>query len=142
MDYMCAMTVRISTSLIKQLQYQARQAHPLECCGLLLGGKADLLDQFIPARNVASEPEKHFEIDPVILIAAERTARTTGPEIFGYYHSHPNGVAMPSPTDAAMAAHDGRHWLILAGDDVTLWHNVRGGALHDAFEEVPFSVVA
>ena len=41
--------------------------------------------------------------------------------MIGHYHSHPSGVAAPSPTDAACAAPDGTLWLIVAGDDMRAW---------------------
>ena len=54
----------------------------------------------------------------------------------GYWHSHPSGDAMPSVTDAAMAAPDGKLWLIVGGDTVTAWRAVEQGVLHGRFEPV------
>jgi proteasome lid subunit RPN8/RPN11 len=43
--------------------------------------------------------------------------------LFGttYFHSHPNGLARPSATDAASAARDGRVWIIVADGAITCW---------------------
>lgn len=79
------------------------------------------------ADNVSETPETRFEVDPVALFAAMRAEQAGGPRIAGYWHSHPSGDARPSATDAAMAAADGKLWLIVAGADVTLWRTGRDG---------------
>jgi proteasome lid subunit RPN8/RPN11 len=56
-----------------------------------------------------------------VLIAAARAARGGGPRVMGCYHSHPSGIAAPSSTDAAMAAHDGKLWAIVAGGAIGWW---------------------
>ncbi|GGD77818.1 M67 family metallopeptidase [Croceicoccus mobilis] len=90
----------------------AEKAAPQEACGLLLGRGA-CISEVRETVNVADEPERHFEIDPVALIAAHKDARAGGPQIIGYFHSHPKGPALPSATDSAMAAPDGRVWAIV-----------------------------
>ncbi len=91
-----------------------------EVCGLLLGAPGRI-DAILPAANIASDPARHFELDPAVLIAAHRAARAGGPAVIGHYHSHPSGVAMPSATDAACAAPDGGFWLIVADGEARLW---------------------
>ncbi len=114
----------------------ARRAHPCEACGLLLG-QAGSVTAAQPAANVASDPERRFDIDPAALIAAHRAARSGGaPLVLGYFHSHPTGVAAPSATDAAMAARDGKIWAIVAGETVTLWRDGVSG-----FEPLSYDVV-
>lgn len=84
-----------------------------------------------PTRNVAEEPACRFEIDPAALFTAMRTGRAGGPALIGYYHSHPGGNAEPSLVDSAMAAPDGKIWLIVAQDDVRAWRATPRG-----FQEV------
>ena len=117
------MNLRISRTQRQQLVEWANDAKPQECCGLLLGHNG-VVDQVVLAANVASDPAQEFEIDPSTLIAAEKAARAGGLSMLGYFHSHPNGSAEPSPTDARMAAADGRWWLIIAGDLVTCWRPI------------------
>lgn len=91
-----------------------------EVCGLLLGSGTKV-EAIVPAANVASDPSRHFELDPAVLIGAHRSQRSGGPDIIGHYHSHPSGVAEPSPTDRACASPDGSFWLIAAGERARLW---------------------
>ncbi|RKF21081.1 M67 family peptidase [Altericroceibacterium spongiae] len=102
------------------MRMAAADALPQEACGLLLGASG-IIDRAVPVRNVAAEPLRHFEIDPQALIDAHRAERQGGPELIGYFHSHPVGRAAPSPTDRARASGDGKVWAIIAKDDVTFW---------------------
>jgi proteasome lid subunit RPN8/RPN11 len=97
------------------MQRAAAAAHPREACGLLFG-EAGAISGWLEAENVAAEPERHFEIDPRTLLAALKAERAGGPKIAGYWHSHPSGVSEPSPTDADMAAPDGKLWVIVASE--------------------------
>jgi proteasome lid subunit RPN8/RPN11 len=98
----------------------------LECCGLLLGVGVQITAS-IPAANVHAQPERHFEIDPAALIAAHRAARAGGPQVLGYYHSHPEGTAGPSATDCALASGDGRVWAIVANAEIGWWRDTPQG---------------
>jgi len=100
----------------------SRAAHPREACGLLLGEGARIAAA-IETANVHPAPATHFEIDPQALIDAHRVARAGGAQVVGYFHSHPNGASAPSATDRACAAHDGRVWAIIAGEQVQFWRD-------------------
>ena len=104
----------------------AQDAQPREACGLLLG-QASQIEAALPTANIHPEPLRHFEIDPAALIAAHKAARAGGQDVLGYFHSHPNGLARPSATDAAMASGDGRIWAIAASGVVTLWRDGPSG---------------
>jgi proteasome lid subunit RPN8/RPN11 len=128
------MTVAISRVLLDEIRTLAAASGD-EVCGLLLG-RADRIEAIRPARNVAPDPSRHFEIDPATLIAAHRDARGGGPGVIGHYHSHPSGVAAPSATDAACAAADGSLWLIVAGAKATLWRAGPGAGVNVDFTKV------
>jgi len=113
----------------------AEAASPHEACGLLLGADRHV-HTAIPCANVAADPARHFEIAPASLIAAHRAARAGGPQIIGYFHSHPNGLARPSATDQASAAGDGRVWAIVARGRITLWKDAPSG-----FEPLSYDTV-
>ena len=111
------------------LKAAARSA-PDEACGLLFGSVGPTgtrIETATVTANVHAEPARHFEIDPAALIAAHKAARAGGPQLIGYFHSHPNGLARPSATDAAMAAADGRIWAIAAAGAVSLWRDAPSG---------------
>jgi desampylase len=120
---MWGMGLKLSRRHRQQLLDWAEEAGDYECCGLLLGMK-DIVERVERTANVAGNPNSHFEIDSSALILAEKYARQGGPQILGYFHSHPNGSAQPSVTDAQMAAVDGRRWLIVAGGKITSWRPV------------------
>jgi predicted GIY-YIG superfamily endonuclease/proteasome lid subunit RPN8/RPN11 len=104
----------------------AAAAHPLEACGILMGGDGRITEA-VPTRNIHPAPATHFEIDPQALIDAHRAARSGGPELIGYFHSHPVGEPVPSATDRASASGDGRVWAILAGEEVRFWKDGEEG---------------
>ncbi len=128
------MQVLVTSDLIDQLLRETTQAHPQECCGILLG-EGTRIAAISPARNVHPAPQTHFEIDPQALVDAHRATRAGGPHVVGYYHSHPHGPAEPSATDRAEAAHDGAIWAIVTGaGDVTFWRDDESG-----FVALPYS---
>ncbi|WP_260927480.1 M67 family metallopeptidase [Novosphingobium sp. 9] len=121
------MPVTLTRSLHANLLEEARDHHPRECCGLLLG-EGDRIDSLVPAPNVAATPETHFEIDPVVLLAAHRRAReSAAAQIVGYYHSHPNGLAEPSGTDRQHSTGDLRIWAIIADGQVAFFRDSGNG---------------
>ena len=122
--------------VVAGMKTHAALAYPLEACGLLLG-RGDLIEHATVCANIHPTPHTHFEIDPAALIAAHKAARGGGPPIAGYWHSHPTGAAVPSPTDQASASGDGRIWAIVAGDVTGFWRDRPGG-----FEALSTRVVA
>lgn len=118
--------ITITATASSAILMAAAAAAPHEACGLLLGqGQHIHIAQH--AANIHPEPLRHFEIDPAALIAAHKAARAGGPEVLGYFHSHPNGLASPSATDAASASGDGRIWAIAAAGTLTLWRDAPSG---------------
>lgn len=133
---MWAMTLIISSAILDDLRRYAKAAAPEEACGLLFGEGGTVL-RAAPVKNVAVDRRHFFEIEPAALIAAERGMRDGGEAIIGYYHSHPAGSVEPSPTDAAMAAPDGRMWLITDGQKVAAWQAVANGEIFGRFNPIP-----
>ena len=131
------MHIDVAKHVVEAMHSAALAVHPHEACGSLLGEEKRILS-FIATRNVHSDPETHFEIDPQALINAHRAAREGGPQVVGYYHSHPVGAAEPSQTDRAMASGDGRVWAIVAEGGVKFWQDSPGGfegLSHELVEE-------
>ena len=130
------MEIEVTRDVMNAMHAAADLAGSNEACGILLGQGAQIL-KFIETRNVHSYPDRHFEIDPQALIAAYKEERAGGPQVVGYFHSHPEGDAMPSQTDRECAAHDKKIWAIAAGYDVTFWRDEP-----DRFQALSFSVIA
>lgn len=130
------MTLIISSASLDELRRHAKTAAPEEACGLLFGVGRTIL-RVAAAKNMAENRQLHFEIDPAALIAAERAMRDGGEKIIGYFHSHPMGSVKPSQTDAAMAAPDGRMWLITNCEEVAAWQAVPNGQIFGRFDPIP-----
>ncbi len=87
----------------RRLEDEGAAAYPNECCGILHGhdepgrrvvGRVEAVDN-----GFASGEQYHrFSITPAALMLAERACRP-GELIVGFYHSHPDHPARPSPTD-------------------------------------------
>ncbi len=127
--------VGISSDRLARLLADAAASPDAEICGLLFGNE-HRIDAALACANVAVTPHDSFEIDPAALIAAHRAMRQGGPRLIGHYHSHPNGIAQPSPRDAAAAGTPGDLWLILGNGDAQLWRVQKGGAWLGSFDRV------
>ena len=76
--------------ILSAIQAHAATEYPKECCGLLLAlGRKQ---QYFSCRNIATEPNEEFIIDPEDYAAAEDLG-----EIIGIVHSHPDATSRPSP---------------------------------------------
>ena len=89
----------------------AREALPAECCGILIGSGADIVEAR-RAGNLAAAPGR-FLVDPKDHFDARREARRRRLEVIGFYHSHPHSEPEPSPTDRAEAAYPEHLCLIV-----------------------------
>lgn len=116
------MDVEVTSQALAAMLAAASAAYPNESCGLLLGEGVRITAALVTA-NIHPAPGTHFEIDPQALIDAHRAARAGGPQVIGYFHSHPTGEPVPSITDRAMATGDGRVWAIIAADEVRFWRD-------------------
>jgi proteasome lid subunit RPN8/RPN11 len=135
-DKMSAVPVKpfsLTKNLQNQLVAEARAAYPRECCGLIEGvrtGEAFEVLRLHPTRNLADGPDR-FAIDPAEHFRLLRALRGGPTAIIGCYHSHPNGIAEPSPRDCESAAEEGFVWLIVAvtgdGRAETAAHVARNG---------------
>ncbi|MFN4019727.1 MAG: M67 family metallopeptidase [Erythrobacter sp.] len=120
------MKVEVTSAALAAMRAAAAAAHPSEACGLLLG-EGGRITAARETANVHPAPATHFEIDPQALIDAHRAARAGGPQVIGYFHSHPCGPAAPSATDRACAPGEGRVWAIIGGGDIAFWRDGEEG---------------
>jgi len=128
------MAIEVTRDVLEALRDAAMRADPREACGILMGEGARIT-QFVEARNVHHAPHTHFELDPQTLIDAHRAARSGGPELLGYFHSHPKGAAKPSVTDQEMAPGDRMIWAIAGEGAIAFWRDLPEGFQPLSFAE-------
>lgn len=103
--------VQITREVLEGMVEHAREAAPLECCGLLVG-RTERVDERIACTNEA-QSRVSFSIPPLELLDLFRTLRQEGKRLLGIYHSHPGGPAVPSRRDVAEFAYpDASYWIV------------------------------
>lgn len=95
----------IKEKQIAEIKKHGERDYPHECGGLLLGNLASdgakTVVELMPMENRSDESTRHNRvlILPKDLMRAEHYARAKKLEVVGYYHSHPDHPAVPSPFD-------------------------------------------
>lgn len=96
----------VSEDVMEEIGGQLRSAYPREGCGVLLGtvrGAERVVRSTRPAANRWDEREDRYLVDPGTLRRLMDQESDGGPTILGFYHSHPDAPARPSPTDRELA---------------------------------------
>lgn len=94
----------VSDEQLSAMRAHGERDYPYECCGLMLGrfhdGSKQVLEIY-PISNAREEAAKRnrFLIRPEELMRGEKYAREKGFDVVGFYHSHPDDVAVPSQYD-------------------------------------------
>jgi proteasome lid subunit RPN8/RPN11 len=97
--------IQLTENQRKEIAAHGEQDYPYECCGLLLGsfagGGLKVIAEIHPISNAREEHAKRnrFLIRPEELMRGERYAEAKNLEVVGFYHSHPDHPAVPSPYD-------------------------------------------
>ncbi len=102
-------------NVLQQMRNHLEQVYPHEGCGVMLGrdGVVTMLHRGTNIRQ--DRREDRFLLDPSDIVDAEKLARSSGTEIVGFYHSHPDHPARPSSTDLD-SAWEGYYYLISSID--------------------------
>jgi proteasome lid subunit RPN8/RPN11 len=87
-----------------EINRHAETEYPNECCGAILGqfeNGQKLAHHILSISNMREPEAKHnrFLIRPEEFLHCEKTARKSGLDIIGFYHSHPDHPAKPSQYD-------------------------------------------
>ncbi len=139
---MRAASLTIRRAALDVIRRHAADDLPNECCGLLLGC-AGSVERALRARNLRPSPNRYL-VDPADHCAALRTARASGLEVVGVYHSHPAGSLRPSAVDRQEASYREFVYLIVspqpAADGAVNLAAYRLNA--DGFEEIPVAVAS
>ena len=89
---------------LAQMRAHGERDYPYECCGLMLGRFADGRKQVVETYAISNAREEdakrnRFLIRPEELMRGEKYARDQVLDVVGFYHSHPDDVAVPSQYD-------------------------------------------
>lgn len=96
--------VRLSSEAAEAIRREAVRAYPEEGCGALLGPADATVSETLPLPNTeATSPRTRFTVSPRDYLDVEGRADERGLKLLGFWHSHPDHPARPSPTDRAHA---------------------------------------
>lgn len=129
---------RIARAVLGDIESHAREAHPAECCGVLIGTLGTIASSR-RARNLSADPNR-FDLDPQAHVAAIRETRGTGHAVVGFYHSHPHSAPIPSTRDIEESTYpNALHVIVgLAGGGA----DTRGYTLRiGGYDAVPLEIV-
>lgn len=87
------MSARELTDVMGELRACAVREYPRECCGVVVKEGGALVVR--PLVNVSPTPTRAF------LLSARDTMRLDDDEVVAVYHSHPDGLPLPSSEDRA-----------------------------------------
>jgi proteasome lid subunit RPN8/RPN11 len=111
--------VRMSARLLNALGEHARETHPEECCGLLLGGRPGAFHAAERCRNEMTrlhqrDPDAYprdakqaFHMNEADTLRVMEQAEAKGLLVTGIYHSHANAGAYFSELDQSFARQPG-----------------------------------
>lgn len=127
-------TLLLPEPVFAAMSSHALRCQPEECCGILFGrrrGQRVIARIASEVRNCAiGNRTNTYEIDPQAVLNAVCAPRTDGNRLIGFYHSHPDGPAVPSTMDQRLAWPD-CFYVILAlqpGADpgISAWRMLEG----------------
>lgn len=93
--------LRLTVALQEQVIAHCRSRYPKEACGLL-AGKAGVVTQAYPMRNIEDSPIG-YAMDPREQLQVDKQMRQQGQQLLGIYHSHTASAAYPSSVDVGLA---------------------------------------
>ena len=117
------MSLQVTRALEQIVVEACEKAYPDEGCGLLIGavpdgidkvGRAVVVDEARPLPNGwdSSAKTNRYLIDPRALAKIEEELSGSGRGVVGFFHSHPNAPAWPSPFDLMMAWPCLSYWIV------------------------------
>jgi proteasome lid subunit RPN8/RPN11 len=134
--------VRLASQAVETIRREAVRTYPAEACGALVGPGEGAVSETLPLPNVeASSPRTRFTVSPRDYLEVEETADARGLVLLGFWHSHPDHPARPSPTDRAHAW-PGLLTMVIAVDrgepgELTAW-DVPGP--EEPFRQLPLEI--
>jgi proteasome lid subunit RPN8/RPN11 len=136
------MKVHLARRALESIRGEAARAYPEEACGALIGSsQAEVMEALALPNHELTSPRSRFAISPGDYLRAETAAELRGRQLVGFWHSHPDHAARPSPSDREHAW-EGLLTVVVAVEkghprEITAW-TVPG--LGRPFAEVPLAV--
>ncbi|MFT4975416.1 MAG: proteasome lid subunit RPN8/RPN11 [Myxococcota bacterium] len=98
-------TIVVEPAALETLRAHAAEGYPHEVVGILAGDRGQgLVSRCEALKNErATNAERRYKVNGLMLMKAEQRLEAAGLEIIGYYHSHPDHPAMYSDTDRDLA---------------------------------------
>lgn len=104
----------ISQEHVDAIVRHARQDHPDEACGVIVGAiGSDEPTRFVPMVNAARSPT-FYEFDSRDLLRLYREMAANDEEPVVIYHSHTATPAYPSRTDVSYASEPNAHYVLIS----------------------------
>src|ERR1051326_7958736 len=97
--------IEIGARHLTTIRQHGERDYPFECCGLMLGrfeseARKVVIETYAISNAREEEAKRNrFLIRPEELMRGEKQARDKGLDVVGFYHSHPDDVAVPSQYD-------------------------------------------
>jgi proteasome lid subunit RPN8/RPN11 len=131
--------LRMPRRIVNQLLDHARQSPETEICGFI-AAQGETPVRCIRIANIATSPSCRYAMDPQQQIAALRSMRERGEELYAIYHSHPHSPAAPSVIDVKEAGYPDACYLIISLDTKGVLE-MRGFRINaDQVDELPLEL--
>ncbi|MBZ0279650.1 MAG: M67 family metallopeptidase [Anaerolineae bacterium] len=102
----------LSREHAQTIQQHALDASPCEVCGII-AGLNQRTSKVIPLPNIADNPQQNYHIDDCAFSEVFFQLQREGLSLLAFYHSHPTGDPIPSPTDIKQVTYDDVPYLII-----------------------------
>ena len=139
--------VQISGRILSEIRSHLGVMYPNEACGFLLGtglhGEHAIVKACVPVHNERTgdaAARTRYLIGPTDFLRAEATARQSGLEVLGTFHSHPDVPPRPSSYDREHAW-PGLRYLIVSVDNGVPGHQRVWGLADDRSDFVEHELI-
>ena len=110
---------------LEDIRRHAMETYPDECCGALIARDGRIVEAFRLANTTTAGARRRFCISPSDYRRSEQRAKEQRGTLAGFYHSHPDHPARPSPHDLEQAWPNLTYVIVAvrAGDagEITSW---------------------
>ncbi len=113
MEY--AVSVVLNQWLENDLLSACRLRLPYESCGILYGEESEgnvIVDGYSLIRNASASPLDTFSFHPEDWVSAYCQAQKNQRNIVGFFHTHPQGSALPSMRDKKESIPWRTYWIV------------------------------